>query len=150
VDDDVESHEFPEGLVGHSEHVCVVGTIIECGVCLRDVVLVLVAVVEDDGGDAGHASAHIEGVFESGVPVLVLMDAVGVGLGELAHGLASEDTHRQLGHGVHVLGEVLDQILNIGGELAAVEELSLELVELGLGGELASEEEPEGGLWEGL
>jgi hypothetical protein len=53
---------------------------------------ILVAVVEDDSGNSGNASADIEGIFEGGIPVFALVDAVVVSLGELAGRLASEDT----------------------------------------------------------
>lgn len=93
MDDDVESHELPEGLVGEAEHLGEVGTIVEGRVSIGDVVLVLVAVVEDDGSDARDASAHIESIFVGAAPVLALVDTVVVGLGELGGGLASENTH---------------------------------------------------------
>ena len=51
---------------------------------------------------------------------------------------------------MHVLGEALDEVLNISGELACLEELFLELIELRLAGELSSEKEPEGSLGKGL
>jgi hypothetical protein len=150
VDDDIESHELPEGLVVETEHLSEVGTVVESGVGLRHVVDILVAVVEDDGSDSGDAGAHIEGIFKSGVPILALVNAVAVGLGELAEGLASEDTHGELSHGVHVLGEALDEVLDVLGDLASVEELSLEFLKLGVAWELSCEEEPEGSFGEGL
>lgn len=51
---------------------------------------------------------------------------------------------------MHVLGEALDEGLNAFRELAALEELGLELLELALAGELTGEKEPESGLGEGL
>lgn len=150
MNDDVKSHELPEGLVVESEHLGVVGAIVKSGVSLGNVVLVLVAVVEDDCGNARDASADVEGVFEGGVPVLALVDTIAVSLGKLAEGLAGEDTHGELGHGVHGLGEALDEVLDLSGDLASVKEFSLELLKLRLVGELASEEEPEGSLGQGL
>ena len=150
MNDDVESHEFPESLVLESEHVCVVGTVIKSGVGLRNVLHVFVGVVEDNGGNSGNAGAHIKSIFEGRVPVLALVDTITVSLSELAERLASEDSHGELSHGVHGLGEALDQGFDIGRDLTAVEDLSLELLKLTCGGELASEEEPKGSLREGL
>jgi hypothetical protein len=150
VNDDVKSHELPEGLVLEAEHLGVVGTVVKSGVSFGDVVLILVAIVEDDGSDAGNAGAHIKGIFKGGLPVLALVDAVSIGLGKLAGRLASKDTHRELSHGVHVLGEALNESLDLGGKLTALEELGLELLELRLAGELSSEKKPEGSLRKGL
>ena len=52
VDHNVKSHEIPEGLVSEAEHLSVVGTIIKSGISLGHVVLILVAVVEDDCCDS--------------------------------------------------------------------------------------------------
>ena len=76
--------------------------------------------------------------------VLALVDSLRVGLGELACGLACEDTHGELGHRVHGLGEALNKSLNFLWEFTTVEEFSLEFFELMLRWELSSEEEPEG------
>jgi hypothetical protein len=93
MDDDIESHKFPECLVLKAEHICEVGTIIKSGVCLRNVVRILVTVMEDDGGNSGNTGAHIEGIFEGRIPVLALVNAIAVSFSELAERLASEDAH---------------------------------------------------------
>ena len=93
MNDDIKSHEIPESLVLEAKHVGKVGTIIKGGVSLGNVVLILVAIVENDGCNSGNAGANVEGIFESGVPVLALVDAVVVGLSEFAEGLAGENTH---------------------------------------------------------
>ena len=59
MDDDIESHKLPESLVFEAEHLGEVGTIVQSGVCVGNVVLVFVAVVEDESGDSRYASAHI-------------------------------------------------------------------------------------------
>ena len=51
---------------------------------------------------------------------------------------------------MHGLRETLDQGFDISRDLTAVEDLSLELLKLALGGELTSEKEPEGSLRKGL
>lgn len=150
MDDDIKSHELPEGLVVESEHLRVVGTVVESGVGLRDLVLVSIAVVVDDGSDVRDLGADIEGIFEGRLPVLALVNALAVGLGEVALRLAGEDSHRELGHGVHRLGEALDEGLGLLWQLAAVEEFFLELLELAMGRELPGEEQPEGSLGQGL
>jgi hypothetical protein len=119
-------------------------------VSLRNVVHVFVGVMEDNGGNSGNAGAHIKSIFEGRVPILALVDTIAVSLSELAERLAGEDSHGELSHGVHGLGEALDQGFDIGRDLTAVEDLSLELLKLTCGGELASEEEPKGSLREGL
>lgn len=130
MNDDIKSHELPEGLVVESELLGEVGTVVEGGIGRGDLVVVSIAVVEDDGGDAGNASADIKSIFEGGVPVFALVDPVVVGLGELTQRLAGEDTHGELSHGVHGLGEALDEFLDLSGDLSSVEELSLEFLKL--------------------
>jgi len=150
VDNDIKSHELPEGLVVESEHPGVVGTVVKSGVGLGDLVLVSIAVVVYNSSNVGHLGADVEGIFEGRLPVLALVDALAVCLGEVALRLASEDAHRELGHGVHRLGEALDEGHSLSGQLAALEEFFLELFELVLRGELPSEEEPECSLGQGL
>jgi len=75
VNDNIESHEFPEGLVVKAEHLGVVGTVVKCWICFGDVVVVAIAVMEDDCSNAGNTSADVKGIFEGGVPVLALVDA---------------------------------------------------------------------------
>lgn len=150
MDDDIESHELPEGMVREAEHLGEVGTVVESGVCVRNVVLILVAVVEDNGGDSRNSGAHIKSIFEGGVPVLALVDTITVCLGELREGLACEDTHGELSHGVHGLGEALDEGLNLIRDSTSVVELSSKLLKLAAVGEFSSEEEPEGTFGDGL
>jgi hypothetical protein len=150
MNDDVKSHEIPESLVWETELLSVVSTVIKRSITLGNSVLVFVAVMEDDGGDSRNTGAYIEGIFECRVPVLALMNAVVVSLGELAWRLASKDTHRELSHRVHGLREVLDQSFSLSGEFTTVEELSLELSKFTLRGELSSKKEPESGLWKRL
>lgn len=150
MDDDIKSHELPEGLVVESEHLGVVGTVVKSGVGLGDIVLVSIAVVVYNSSNFGHLGADVERIFEGRLPVLALVDTLAVCLGELALRLASEDAHRELGHGVHRLGEALDEGLSLSGKLAPLEEFFLELLELLLRGKLSSEKQPECSLGERL
>lgn len=150
MNDDIKSHELPEGLVVDTEHLSVVSTVIESGIGRGNVVLVTVAIVEDNSCNAGNLGADVEGIFEGGIPVLALVDTIVVSLSELGLRLASEHTHGELSHWVHGLGEGLDESLGLSGDLTAVVKLGLELLELRLGWELTSQEEPEGSLGKGL
>jgi len=57
--------------------------------------------------------------------------------------LESSDGERELGHGVEVAGAAVDELLNELGDIGAGGPLSGQVADLLLGGDLASEEEPE-------
>lgn len=150
MNDDVESHQLPEGLIGTTKHIGEVGTIIESGICIWNIVIVLVAVMEDDSGNTGDTSTHIKSIFVCSAPVLALVDTLRVGLCELGRRLASKNTHGELGHWVHVLREALNESFDTFRELSTLEKLCLELLKLRLAREFTSKEEPESSLGKGL
>ena len=84
------------------------------------------------------------------LPVLGLLHALGVGLGEGRLVLESSDGQRELSHGVEGVGAAVNELLNELGEVGAGSPLGGEVANLLLGGNLTSEEEPEETLGEGL
>ena len=52
--------------------------------------------------------------------------------------LAHKDTCGKLGHGVHILGKVLDQLFLLGSKLTTLEDFLLKMFDLRLAGEFAS------------
>lgn len=140
MNNNIESHQLPEGLIVMSKHLSVVGTIVECGVSLGDVLVVSIAVVEDDCCNAGYSGANVKSIFEGRIPILALMNASAVCLSEVTQRLACEDTHGELCHGMHGLGEAFDEVLDVCGNLSSVEELCLELCQLRCRWEFTSQE----------
>lgn len=126
VNDDIESHELPEVLVGVTKHVSVVGSIIEGSVGGRDISVVSIAVVIDDGSNSRNLSAKIESILKGGLPVLGLVDTILISLGEFRSWLADKGTGRELGHRVHVFGKSLKEFLLISGKLTSLEHVFLE------------------------
>lgn len=150
VDGQVETHELNEVLVLSEAEL--VGEV-------EGVILVLlgggdlavgVDVAVDAGGNVGELANEVHGVLESVLPVLGLLHALGVGLGEVGLVLKRGDGERELSHGVEVVGAAVDQLGDEAGELAAGGPLSGQVADLLLRGDLAGEEEPEEALREGL
>ena len=77
------------------------------------------------------------------LPVLRLVHALGVGLGELGLVLESSDGERELGHGVEVAGAAVDKLLDKLGDVGAGSPLGRQVADLLLRGDLAGQEEPE-------
>lgn len=78
------------------------------------------------------------------------MKAVVVGLGELAVLLQGEDEGGELGHGVGALGEGVENVLDVRGDGGSSPQVLGNTLDLGIRGDLASEEEPEEAFGEGL
>ena len=126
MDNNVESHEFPEVLVGETKHVSVVGSVIKGSIGGRDVGVISIAIVIDDGCNSRNLSAKIEGILKGGLPVFGLVDTILISLGEFRSWLADKGTSRELGHRVHVFRKSLDEFLFISGKLTSLEHVFLE------------------------
>mmetsp|Transcript_733 Transcript_733/g.1760 ORF Transcript_733/g.1760 Transcript_733/m.1760 type:complete len:424 (+) Transcript_733:332-1603(+) len=148
VDAEVEAHELVEGGVVVAEHAAEVPGVVEGGVLLDDPVEVDVAV--DGGGDFGDDGEDVEDVLEGVFVVVRFGDAVGVGFGEARLGLGRVESDGELGHGVHVFGEGVEQGHDVVGQLGAGVEFGGEGVDLLFGGDFAGQEEPDETFEEGL
>lgn len=150
VDGQVQAHQLNEVLVvGETELVGQVEAVI---LVLLDGsnLAILVDVAVDLGGNGGELSNEVHRVLEGVLPVLGLVHALSVGLGEVGLALQSGDGERELGHGVEVAGAAVDELLNELGDVGAGSPLSGQVADLLLGGDLASQEKPEQTLGKGL
>ena len=143
VDGQVQTHQLNEvavaaeaKLVGQVEGVVLV-------LLDRSNLAVLEDVTVDLGGDGGQLGDEVHGVLEGVAPVFLLVDTLGVGLGEGRLVLKSSHSQRELGHGVESAGAAVDELLEELGEVGASSPLSREGVDLGLRGNLTSQQEPE-------
>lgn len=150
VDSEVESHELNESLVvTETELVGVVEGVI---LVLLDWsnLAILVDVLVDAGSDGWELCNQVHGVLEGVSPVVLLIDALGVGLGEGRLVLKSVDGNGELSHWVKgawaAVDELLDELWNIG----AGGPLSREVANLLLRWNLTGEEKPEETFWEWL
>mmetsp|Transcript_39562 Transcript_39562/g.118728 ORF Transcript_39562/g.118728 Transcript_39562/m.118728 type:complete len:452 (-) Transcript_39562:129-1484(-) len=148
VDAQVQPHELVEGRVVVSKHAAEVARIVEGVVLVHDAVEVDVAV--DHRSNLRDLGDYVEDILERVFVVVRLGHAIGVGLGEFGFGLARVEADGELGHGVHVLGEAVEEGHDVGGKVRAFVQLDREGVHLLLGGDLGREEEPEETLHEGL
>ena len=150
VDGQVQAHKVNEVLVSSkTELVGQVETIILVSLGGGDLTI-LVDVAVDLGGNGGELSNQVHGVLEGVVPVVFLVDALRVRLGELRLVLKRGNSKGELGHGVEGVGAAVDELLNELGDLGAGSPLGGELADLGLGGDLTGQEKPEETLGEGL
>jgi hypothetical protein len=150
VDGQVKTHELNEVLVlSEAELVGKVEGVVLVLLGSRDLAI-LVDVAVDAGGNVGKLANEVHGVLESVLPVLALLHALGVCLGEAGLVLKRGDGDGELSHGVEVVGAAVDKLGDERRELAAGGPLSGQVADLLLGGHLASEEEPEETLREGL
>ncbi|EJK59820.1 hypothetical protein THAOC_19911 [Thalassiosira oceanica] len=149
VDAQVEPHELVERRVVVAEHAAEVPGVVEGGVLGHDAVEVDVAV--DRRGDLWQDREDVEDVLEGVLVVVRLGHTVGVRLGERGRGLCRAEPDAELGHGVHVPGEAVEEGHDVGRELRrAGVELGRQGVDLLLRGDLGRKEEPDEGLEEGL
>lgn len=150
VNGEVQTHELNEvGVAAEAELVSeVVGVILVLldGSDLATLEDVLV----NAGSDGGELGNEVHGVLKGISPVLLLVDALGVGAGERGGLLESGNGHGELSHGVEVGRAAVDQLLNKLGNLGAGGPVRGKVADLLLGGNLAGEEKPEETLGEGL
>jgi hypothetical protein len=116
----------------------------------RSDLAILVDVAVDLGGNGGQLSNEVHGILESVLPVLGLVHALSIGLGEVGLALKSSDGQRELSHGVQVAGAAVDQLLDELGHVGAGRPLGREIADLLLRGNLAGQEKPEKTLRKGL
>lgn len=143
VDGEVETEELNEvlvvaeaELVGEVEGVVLVLLDSSDLAALEDVLV-------DAGSNGGELGNEVHGVLKSVAPVLLLVDALGVGTGEGRGVLESGDSEGELSHGVEVRGAAVDELLNELGDIGAGSPLGRKVADLLLGGDLAGQEKPE-------
>ena len=115
VNGQVQPHQFGEHRVLVIDHVGEVEGPILVGIDGRGVLAFAVQVVVNGGRHDRQFSDQVHGVLEDGLPVSALMDAVGVGFGELGFGVEGGDGRRELGHGMHAAGKVVQHGDHVGG-----------------------------------
>lgn len=143
VDGKVETHQLDKvGVVGEAELVGQVETVV---LVLLDGgnLAVLVDVAVDARSDGGELGNEVHGVLKGVLPVLSLLDALGVGLGKRGLVLESGDGEGELGHGMKVAGAAVDELRDELGHVGAGSPLARQIANLLLRGNLAGEEKPE-------
>lgn len=100
-------------------------------------------VLVDARSNVGELSNEVHGVLKGVAPVLLLVDTLGVGLGEGGGVLESSDGQRELSHGVKVGRAVVDQFLDELGDVGTGSPLGREIADLLLGRDLAGKQKPE-------
>ena len=150
VDGEVETHQLNEVLVVSEAEL--VGQVVGVVLVLLDGgnAAILVDVAVDLGGNGGELGNEVHGVLEGVLPVLGLLHALSIGLGELRLALESSDGKGELGHGVEVGRAAVDELLDELGDIGTGSPVSRQVADLLLGGDLAGQEKPEKTLGKGL
>ena len=150
MDGDVETHELPELRVSEAELVSEVSSVIKGSITVWQSSEISILFLVDDSSNARDLGAEINAVFKSRFPVLGLVDTTLVSTHEVGRWLASEHSHGQLGHGVHILREGLDHGLLLSRESTSAEKFLLEASNFRLCGDLTGQEKPQDTLRNGL
>mmetsp|Transcript_15819 Transcript_15819/g.66659 ORF Transcript_15819/g.66659 Transcript_15819/m.66659 type:complete len:401 (+) Transcript_15819:1304-2506(+) len=116
----------------------------------RDQRTVLERVAVDGGRHGGELRDAVQRVLEHGLPVLGLVHALRVRLGELTLRLQRHDGHRKLRHGVRVFRERRQHVEHVFRDVRARPELRGQALHLRLRGDIPGEQEPQQTLGEGL
>lgn len=143
VDGEVQAHELNKVLVVAKAEL--VGKVERVVLVLLDGgnLATLEDVLVDARSDVGELGNEVHGVLVGVAPVLLLVDALGVGLGEGRGVLEGVDGEGELGHGVQVARAVVDELLNKLGDVGAGGPLGGQVADLLLGRDLAGQEKPE-------
>lgn len=150
VDGEVQTHQLDEVLVVSETEL--VGQVV--GVVLVFLnggdTAILVDIAVDLGGNGGELGNEVHGVLEGVLPVLGLLHALGVRLGELRLALESSDGKGELSHGVEVGRAAVDKLLDELGDIGTGSPVSGQVADLLLRGNLAGQQKPEETLRERL
>ena len=150
VDGQVQAHQLNE--VGVAAVAKLVGQIVTIILIFLNWsnLSVLVCVAVDLGCDGRKLSNQVHRVLEGVCPVFLLVDALGVGFGELGGVLERSDGDGELSHRVHVVGAAVDELFDELGKVGASSPVSREVSDLLFAGDLAGEEQPEKTFWKGF
>lgn len=143
VDGEVETHQLNKvGVVAESE---LVGEVEGVILVLLDGgnLAALEDILVDAGSNVGKLGDEVHRVLVGVGPVLLLVDTLGVGLGEAGGLLKSSDGEGELGHGVEVSGAVVDELLDELGNVGTGSPLGGQVADLLLGRDLTGQEKPE-------
>mmetsp|Transcript_27228 Transcript_27228/g.78189 ORF Transcript_27228/g.78189 Transcript_27228/m.78189 type:complete len:205 (+) Transcript_27228:854-1468(+) len=147
MDHQVEARDLLECLrVVDAEHLGIVARPVHRSVA-GDVLAVEEDVPEDTGAEDGDLSHQRDAVVQDVGPIVCLLHGTGpVGLPEGAFRLQREEAHGELCHGVHVLGESVNELHNVVRDCLAAVELRRQRLGLRIRGHLVREEKPKGRL----
>lgn len=143
VDGQVQAHQLNKILVAAEAEL--VGQVEGVVLVLLDGgdLAILEDVAVDLSGNGGQLGDQVHRVLEGVVPVVLLVDTLGVGLGEGGLVLKSGHGQGELGHGVEGARAAVDELLNELGDIRAGSPLSRQVADLLLGGDLAGQQKPE-------
>lgn len=143
VDGEVETEQLDEvGVAAEAELVGEVEGVILVLLNSGDLAA-LEDVLVDASGNGGQLGNQVHGVLKGVSPVVLLVDTLGVGLGERRGVLEGGNGQGELSHGVKVGRAVVDQLLDELGDVGAGGPLGGQVADLLLGRDLASQEKPE-------
>jgi len=143
VDGQVQTHQLNKVLVAAETEL--VGQVEGVILVLLDGgdLAVLEDVAVDLGGDGGQLGDEVHGVLVSVGPVVLLVNTLGVGLGERGFVLQSGHGQGELSHGVEGAGAAVKEFQNKLGDVGAGSPLGREVTNLLLGGDLTGQQQPE-------
>lgn len=143
VDGQIETQELNEvGVVAEAQ---LVGKVERVVLVLLDGgdLASLEDVLVDASGNRGQLGDQVHRVLERVSPVVLLVHALSVGLGERRGVLQGSDGQGELGHGVEIRGAAVDELLDELGDLGAGRPFGGQVAHLLLGRDLTSQEKPE-------
>lgn len=143
VDGQVKTHQLNKVLVfAVSQHVGQVETVILILLnCSNLAILEHVAV--DSRCDGGKLGDQVHRILECVLPVFLLVDSLGIGLGERRLVLQCVDGKGELGHRVKVARAAIDKLLNELGDIGPGSPFGRQVTDLLFTGDLSGQEQPE-------
>ena len=146
----IKSHKLGEVGIIVAKHACEVSRPILVDIDGANARALAIQISVNDGGNSRQLSNQVHGVLVHVLPVVGLVDALRVGLGELALALKRVDGRAELGHRVQVMREVVQHLDNMLRDMSAVVPFLGQPVNLLLGWNMAGQQEPEKTLWQWL
>jgi hypothetical protein len=142
VDGQVQSHQLDELGVIVAQELGEISTVVQVGVNVGDLA-VFEDVAVDTGSNVWQFGNQVIGILVHVLPVLSLRDTVLVGFRKTGLLLKGSHSQRELAHGVEGVGATINNVLDVRGNGRSRSPISRELLDLLLGRNLTSNEEPE-------
>lgn len=143
VDGEVQAHELNKVLVAAVAEL--VGQVEAVILVLldRSNLAILEDIAVDLGGNGGELSDEVHGVLKGVLPVFLLVDTLGIGLGEGGLLLKSGNGEGELRHWVEIRWAAVEELHDELGHIGARSPFGGEAADLSLSGDFTGQKQPE-------
>ncbi len=137
----VHAHDLIKCRVLKAEHVSKVGGPVKF-LLGGDDLSTVICVAVDERSNARQLCNAVHGVFESKLPVILLVHTIAISFGEFGVLLQGHDADRECRHGMHAFGKRENEVFDPCGNVGACSPLGAQTLDLSSRGDLTGKKKP--------